>query len=103
MREWTACRGCGQPPIICSDWNAQVGPTGCEFRDMVLPAAWAVYHMRNRWGETLEEFSGQLGGFSKEEDWVKWMGEEVALFGDRAIQAARMLDKVLEKLELGEA
>ena len=30
------------------------------------------------------------------------MGEEVTLFSDRAVQAARILDKVLEKLEQGE-
>jgi len=39
MTDWTACWGCGQPPMICSDWDPQVGPAGCEFRDMVLPAA----------------------------------------------------------------
>jgi hypothetical protein len=99
MSEYTACWGCGQPPLIC-DSSAGVG--GCEFRDMVLPAAWAVFHMGNRWGETLAQFSGQAQGFEKEEDWVKWLGEEVGLFGERAIQAARMLDQVLEKLEQGE-
>jgi Helicase conserved C-terminal domain len=101
MTDWTACWGCGQPPIICSDWDPQIGPGGCEFRDLALPAAWAVFHMRNRWGETLEAFSGEPGGFATEEDWMRWIGQEVALFGDRGIQAARILDQVLEKLEHG--
>ena len=68
MREWTACWGCYQPPHICGEWDVSTGAQGCEFRDIVLPTAFAVFRMTEsqRWGMSLAEFSEQVGGFEDE-------------------------------------
>lgn len=74
----------------------------CQFRDLVLPAAWALFHSEHRWGRTL----GQITGFSSsiwesEERWMDWLGTECELWGVRACQAARMMDQILS-FETGE-
>jgi superfamily II DNA helicase RecQ len=98
IKEHTACWHCGQPPTIC---DGRAGRGQCEFRDMVFPAAWAMYTIDNLWGHTLEEVSGQPGGFTDAMAWMRWLGQECEVFGDRSIQAVRMLAWILARLDEG--
>ena len=99
MKEHVGCWACGQPPTIC---DGKKGVRGCEFRDMVFPGAWAMFHMGNMWGESLASVSGQRGGFESEEAWMKWLGTECEVFGERGIQGVRMLAWLLARMEEGE-
>lgn len=99
MKDHVACWSCGQLPTIC---DGQKGPRGCEFRDLVLPGAWAAFHMRNLWGHSLAEVSGRPGGFEQEEAWTSWLGEECEVFGERGTQGVRILAWLLEQMERGE-
>lgn len=96
MKAHTACWKCGQLPTICDGLS---GRRGCEYRDMVLPGTWAMFHMRNLWGRSIQEVSGQLGGFADEAAWMAWLGEEVEVFGERGIQAVRMFTWTLSRLD----
>ena len=104
MKEWTACWGCYQPPHIYGEWDVSTGAQGCEFRDIVLPTAFAVFRMTEsqRWGMSLANFSEQVGGFEDERSWFSWLREEVSIFGERAVRAVMICDRVLERLEEGE-
>lgn len=99
MADHIACWSCGQLPSLC---GGQHGSSGCEFRDMVMPAAWAMFHAANLWGQTLQEISGVAGGFADELAWLRWVGTECEVFGERGIQGVRMLGWVLEQIEVGE-
>ena len=94
VKDHVACWSCGQLPTICDGMR---GPRGCEFRDMVLPGSWALFPMTNRWGRSLVEVSGQGGGFESEGAWMRWLGQECEVFGERGIQAVRMFAWVLEQ------
>lgn len=95
MSPYVACYGCANPQEIC---NAQ-GPATCEYRDMILPMAWALFHMRNRWGQSLEDISGASQVLCSGEDrWMDWLGEECGLYGWRACQAARLADWVMANM-----
>lgn len=96
IRPHTACWHCGQPPTVCDGLR---GVRECEFRDMVFPAAWAMYTAPNLWGSTLAEISGRAGGFPDMAAWMRWLGEECEMFQERSIQAVRMLDWLLQRLE----
>ena len=95
LKAYVACYNCGNPQEVCESQ----GKPGCEFRDMVLPAAWALFGMRNRWGRSLQEISGASERTcSNEEKWMDWVGEECELYGMRASEAARMADWVMGKM-----
>lgn len=98
MRSYVACWSCGQPPTICDGSKA---PRGCQFRDMVLPSVWALYHMPHLWGRRLAEVSESLEKFSDDIAWLAWAGQECEVFGERSIHAVRMLAWVLRELETG--
>lgn len=63
LKKYIACFRCGNPQEICpvDDDRGQGGE--CEFRDLVLPAAWALFHCEHRWGRTLGQFSGVSSRF----------------------------------------
>lgn len=84
LTAYTACFSCGQPQTIC-------GPQGqgsCEFPDLVFPTSWAVFHMPNRFGQSLRQITGRE--FTGEGPWMEWLGEEYELHGLPACQAARI-------------
>lgn len=100
MKKYAACFRCGQPQDICAVDGSAVGRRECRYRDMIFPAAWALFHRANRWGRTLGQLTGVASKtWSTEEKWMDWLGTECELFGIRACQAARMMDVILS-LEL---
>ena len=103
IKAYTACFQCGHPQVICEEWSevdAETGRSkkGCQFGDMVFPAAWALYRMENRWGYGLTEVTGQQMKGIKEEQWMDWCGQETELYGMRACQGAKVLEWILGKV-----
>lgn len=101
IKAYAGCFQCGQPQEIC---RVEEGPGrgGCEYRDMIFPAAWGLWRRDERWGRTMGELSGAASAVWESEDkWMDWLGNECELYGMRACQAARMMD-VIMGLEMAE-
>jgi hypothetical protein len=92
LKAFVACFGCGQPQDICG----QQGGGGCEYADMVLPAAWAVGQLGYAYGKTLKQLAGRH--FESEEGWMDWIGEEREVHGMRAYQAVWVTDWVMGEM-----
>ena len=92
LAAYTACFSCGQPQTICE----QQGQGSCEFPDLVFPTSWAVFHMPNRFGQSLRQITGRE--FTGEGPWMDWLGKGCELHGLPACQAARITDWVLTQL-----
>jgi hypothetical protein len=102
LKRYVACFRCGQPQDICPV-GEQRSHQACMFRDMVLPAAWALFRRDNRWGRTMGEITGAASAvWESEARWMDWLGTECDLYGMRACQAARIMD-VIMSLEVGES
>lgn len=44
MKNYTACYRCGQPQRICKVWEREMmSARECEFKDLVMPAIWALW------------------------------------------------------------
>jgi superfamily II DNA/RNA helicase len=93
---YRACFGCGNPQEVC-DRPGGKRQERCEFGDMVFPASWAVFHMENRFGRSLEELTGR--GFRDEASWMRWLGEKCELYGMATCHAVMVADWALEQLE----
>ena len=101
MTKYVGCFRCGQPQDICAVEGRGEGGGRCRYRDMVFPAAWALFHRENRWGRTLGQLTGAASRvWSTEERWMDWLGTECEMYGMRACQAARMMS-VIMSLEVG--
>jgi ferredoxin len=98
---YVACTWCGNPQDICPV-DPEPGPSKlerCRYPDIVLPCAWALFHMDNRWGQTLQQVSGQpQATYESEQAWIDWLGQECELYNMRACEAARMADWVMGQM-----
>lgn len=96
MKAYVACYRCGQPQDICSVGSDR-GPADCTYRDLIFPATWAVFHRAECWGRTLGDISGVAQAIWQDERrWMDWLGGECELYGQRASQAARILDEIMQ-------
>lgn len=101
LSDFTACFACYQPQQICANADPEVRKqsrietTSCEFRDMVLPAAYGVYmrpgsdawfwkHFQRRPGSRLE--------------YMSWIAEKAVFNGIECIQAVVITAKALEEI-----
>ena len=96
--QYVACFTCAQPQSICNGRT----PGQCEFKDLVLPLAWALFHTQNRWGQSLESITGPDVDVHDEAAYMAWLGKECDLFGDRAINAVRIAEWAMRQLVQGE-
>jgi hypothetical protein len=102
MPKFVCCQWCGNPQEICVVDAARKQKAGeCVYPDVVLPCSWALFCQENRWGQGLEDISGQAatvcGGESR---WMDWLGRECELYSMRACEAVRMADWVMGQIEL---
>jgi hypothetical protein len=49
MKNYTACYMCAQPQSICGGWDLkEKAEKGCDYRDLVMPAMWALWEGEER-------------------------------------------------------
>lgn len=101
LKKYTACFRCGNPQEVCILGEEGAPSQGeCEFRDLVFPTAWALFHMQRerRWGQSLQEITGCSWIGESETDWMEWCGGEVEVYGMRSCEAVRMTDWVMGQI-----
>lgn len=95
MEKYVACWKCYQPQDICRAADPDGDETACRFPDMVMPLCYGVFQRAGaeRW---LQKHFGVR--FSKQIDYMRWLGETSTLGGRPCIQANRVAAVALAEL-----
>jgi len=78
IKNYTACYLCGQPQSACANWAAKEKKAeGCQYRDLVMPAVWALwadlYVQGTRLSQDTETKDNVLG---ETRDRSRWEGND---------------------------
>ena len=87
--DFAACFRCGNPQAICPEQ----GRKGCQHRDMVFPASWAVFQWEWWRKRELSELAERV--FRDEEEYMLWLGEGQIVYGIEASNAMMVTDWVI--------
>jgi hypothetical protein len=91
LAEYGACFRCGNIQAACE----QQGRDGCRHKDLIIPLCWALYYNLD-WGDGLLQRISRGRRFSRESEYMLWLGEVATLYGQQATNLAVVADKIAE-------
>ncbi|KAL4911644.1 P-loop containing nucleoside triphosphate hydrolase protein, partial [Aspergillus aurantiobrunneus] len=93
FRQFNSCYRCFNPQAICD----QQGQGQCVFKDIVMPACWAVFQKPGLAQQYLQELGGQHVGHDQGA-YMLWLGEGRTVFGEEGTNAVAIAGLVLQQM-----